>query len=103
MRGRRVGAGRGEVHGRDMGVSGWWEYVSGWSSCVAELWLFIPRVLVPEWSSCMSWWETSGITLLQQGVLGNVGRIICVVIVPLLSGVLPFPLSFLFFLIITII
>lgn len=99
----RVRAGRGEVHGRDMCVSRWWVCVSVWSGCVAERWVFIPGVLVPGWMSCVSWWETPDITLLVQGVLGNVGRIICTVIVLLLSGVFRFLLRFLFFLIITII
>ncbi|TNN66515.1 hypothetical protein EYF80_023201 [Liparis tanakae] len=31
-------------------------------------------VLVPEWRSCVSWWETPDMTLLQRGVLGNVDR-----------------------------
>jgi len=54
----------------DISVSGWW--VSGWR--VAEHWLLIPRVLVPERRSCVSWWETPDIMLLQRGVLGNVDR-----------------------------
>ncbi len=61
-------------------MSRWWVCVSGWSVCVSEQWVFIiPRVLVPQWRPCMSWWETPGVTLLlllQQGVLGTMGRII---------------------------
>lgn len=50
--------------------------VSGRWVCVSELWVLGPRVLMPGWRSGVSWWETSDITLLQRGVLGNVGRII---------------------------
>lgn len=69
---RRVRAGRGEVHGS------WWVCVSGWSVCLSECWVFSPRVLMPEWRSCMSWWETPVVItlLLLQGVLGNVVRIV---------------------------
>lgn len=73
---RRIRAGRGEVHGRGVRVSRWRVCVPGWSVSVSERWGFIPRVLVPEWRSCVSWWESHGIVLLRQGVLGNMGGLI---------------------------
>lgn len=87
-------------------MSRWRVCVSGWSVCVSDWWVFVSRVLVPERSSCVSWREILDVMLMLlmlRGVLGNVGGIICFVIVPLLFGVFHFPLGFLLFLIIAVI
>lgn len=62
----RVRAGRGEVHGR-------WR-VSGGGVRLSERWVFIPRVLMPEWRFGLSRRENPAVRL--QGVLGNVVGII---------------------------
>lgn len=87
-------------------MSRWRVCVSGWSVCVSDWWVFVSRVLVPERSSRVSWREILDVMLMLlmlRGVLGNVGGIICFVIVPLLFGVFHFPLGFLLFLIIAVI
>lgn len=76
---RRIEAGRGEIHGRDIRMSRGQLCMCGCHVCVLKLPVIGSCILVPEWSPCVSWCETPDFTvmlLMLQVVVGNMDRIV---------------------------